>query len=86
LNRLPLPQGQISLRPTPAKFSDCGRRNAGLPADASGAEGAIRAFEASGAGAAGVSGAAFAALVFASLEDALFFLAIARHPTRSLPF
>ena len=29
LKRLPLPQGQMSLRPTPAKLRLCGRRNGG---------------------------------------------------------
>ena len=68
----------MSLRPTPAKFSDCGRRNAGLPADASGAAGAVRAFEASGTGA--------AAFGFATLLGSLFFLAIAGNPTRTRAF
>lgn len=75
----------MSLRPTPAKFNDCGRRNAGLPADASGAGGAIRAFEASGTGAAGVA-ADVAAFGFATLLGALFFLAIAGNPTRTRAF
>jgi len=65
LKRLPLPQGQMSLRPTPAKFSDWGRLKGGRT------------------GAAGLAAAAgFAAFACAALLGALFFLAIAGHPTR----
>lgn len=39
LKRLPLPQGQMSLRPTPAKFTVWGRRNGGRLAGAAGAAG-----------------------------------------------
>ena len=58
----------MSLRPTPAKFNDCGRRNGART------------------GTAGLAGAAFGALVSASLLGTLFFLAIARNPTRTRAF
>jgi len=58
----------MSLRPTPAKFNDCGRRNGGRT------------------GTAGLAAAALGALVFASLLGTLFFLAIARNPTRTRAF
>src|SRR6202035_1998385 len=58
----------MSLRPTPAKFSDCGRRNGGRT------------------GAAGVAASGFTTLVLAPLLGTLFFLAIARNPTRTRAF
>src|ERR1700674_2951466 len=67
----------MSLRPTPAKFNDCGRRNGGR----TGTPGVRGGGLAAGAFAAG----AFGAAVFGALLDAAFFLAIAGNPTRRRP-
>src|SRR6266550_1774467 len=76
LKRLPLPQGQMSLRPTPAKLRLCGRRNGGRV-------GAALAAAASGAfaGCATSSARPGFATVAALLADVLvdFFLLIRSH-------
>src|SRR5207237_6242916 len=69
-------------RPTPAKFSDCGRRNGNRGAAAALAPPAFGAWGGCATSSARTGFAAVAALTGDVLFDTAFFLAIAGNPTR----